>query len=166
MAEMCVITRMRRIILLLLLAFPVTLAAAETRPAPDFALPTSSGTVSLHDLRGKVVYVDFWASWCGPCRQSFPWMNSMLEKYRSQGLVIVAVDLDKTRDAAGEFLYAFSPKFTVAFDPAGKTAEAYRVEAMPSSFLVDRDGKIVYTHEGFESSKAATLEQKIRESLK
>lgn len=157
---------MRRLILLSFLAFTVTLSASETRPAPDFTLPTPSGTVSLHDLRGKVVYVDFWASWCGPCRQSFPWMNSMLEKYGPQGLAIVAVDLDKTREASGDFLYTFSPKFTVAFDPAGKTAQAFRVEAMPSSFLLDRDGKIVYTHQGFESSKAPTLEQKIRESLK
>lgn len=145
---------------------PSVFAAHPDRTsAPDFNLPTSSGTVSLKDLRGKVVYVDFWASWCGPCRQSFPWMSSMFEKYGDQGLAVVAIDLDKERDAAGAFLYEFAPRFTVAFDPAGKTAEAFRVEAMPSSFIVSRTGTIVYAHEGFEKSKAGTLEDHIKEAL-
>ena len=137
----------------------------QDREAPDFTLPTTTGTVSLHDLRGKVVYVDFWASWCVPCRQSFPWMTTISEKYADRGLVVLAVNLDKERRAADDFLAQFGGPFTIAFDPTGKTAEAFRVEAMPSSFIVSRTGKIVFSHEGFQEPKAAELEEHIKEAL-
>jgi cytochrome c biogenesis protein CcmG/thiol:disulfide interchange protein DsbE len=137
----------------------------EHAPAPDFTLPAGSGTVSLHDYRGKVVFVDFWASWCVPCRQSFPWMSSMLDRYSAQGLVIVAINLDKNREAANDFLGKFSAPFIVAFDPAGKTAESFHVEAMPSSFIVSRTGRIVYSHAGFEQAKVRTVEDQIKEAL-
>ncbi len=156
---------MRRLLLFSFLSLALTVSASNSRPAPDFTLPAGSGTVSLHDLKGKVVYVDFWASWCGPCRQSFPWMRSMYEKYGSQGLTIVAVNLDKDHEAAAAFINQYVPPFTIAFDPSGKTAEAFRVEAMPSSFIVSRTGTIVYAHEGFEQSKADKLEERIKEAL-
>jgi len=112
-----------------------------------------------------VVYVDFWASWCVPCRESFPWMASMSEKYRSQGLTVVAINLDKNRDAADAFLEKFTSPFTVAFDPAGRTAERFNVQAMPSSFLISRDGVIAWTHEGFEPSQSKDIEERIQEEL-
>jgi cytochrome c biogenesis protein CcmG/thiol:disulfide interchange protein DsbE len=159
-------------LLILVLALPAPIDFAGTRgdgaPAPDFTLPTSStssGTMSLHDFRGKVVYVDFWASWCVPCRQSFPWMSSMSERYAAQGLVVVSVNLDKKRDAVDEFLQRFPATFVVALDPAGKTAEAFHVAVMPSSFIVSRTGKIVYTHAGFDLAKARTIEDQIKEAL-
>jgi cytochrome c biogenesis protein CcmG/thiol:disulfide interchange protein DsbE len=161
----------RRLALVLLwsmLLLPADGTAANPHTAsaaPDFSLPGSSGTVSLHDLRGKVVLVDFWASWCVPCRQSFPWMTTMLERYGEQGLAVVAVNLDRNRQAADTFLGKFPAPFVVAFDPAGKTAEAFHVQAMPSSFLVSRDGTIVYSHEGFEQAKAAAVEDRIKEAL-
>jgi cytochrome c biogenesis protein CcmG, thiol:disulfide interchange protein DsbE len=158
------------ILLSLLLTLPApSNFAAGTRDdravAPDFTLPVRSGTVSLGDLRGKVVLVDFWASWCMPCRQSFPWMSSMLNRYSAQGLVIVAINLDKNHDAADTFLERFPARFVVAFDPAAKTAEAFHVEAMPSSFIVSRMGRIVYSHAGFEQAKAQTVEDRIKEEL-
>ena len=134
--------------------------------APEFTLPARTGPpVTLLDFRGKVVLVDFWASWCGPCRQSFPWMSSMIDRYAAQGFVIVSIDLDKSREAADEFLAKYRPPFIVAFDPAGKTAEAFDVDAMPSSFIVSRDGRIVYAHQGFELSKADRIEDHIKEAL-
>jgi cytochrome c biogenesis protein CcmG, thiol:disulfide interchange protein DsbE len=142
-----------------------TAFGASIRPAPDFTLSTSSGTVSLHDLRGKVVYVDFWASWCGPCRQSFPWMSTMFERYGSKDLVIVAVNLDKTREAANAFLASYPAQFTIAFDPDGRIAEEFGVSAMPSSFIVNRTGAMVYAHEGFQESKANAIEARIKEAL-
>jgi thiol-disulfide isomerase/thioredoxin len=160
-----------------LLVFVLTLPASidfaggtrEERPlAPDFTLPTSStssGIVSLHDFRGKVVYVDFWASWCVPCRQSFPWMSSLSDRYAAQGLVVVSVNLDKKRDAVDEFLQRFPATFAVALDPAGKTAEAFHVAAMPSSFIVSRTGRIVYSHAGFQPAKAQIIEDQIKEAL-
>jgi len=142
-------------------------AAGDTapRPAPAFTLPTLAGTVSLDSLRGRPVYVDFWASWCGPCRKSFPWMNDLQKRFGPRGLVVVAINLDKDRRPAEAFLREMSPAFTVAFDPAGRTAEAYGVPAMPSSFLVDAAGRIVATHAGFDSRKTAEIETRIQEVL-
>jgi thiol-disulfide isomerase/thioredoxin len=134
----------------------------QLNTAPSFTLPTRSGTVCLDSLRGRVVYVDFWASWCGPCKQSFPWMKSLHDKLASKGLVIVAVNLDKSRSAADHFLEAFEPAFTVAFDPAGKTAKAYKVWGMPMSYVVGPTGAIVATHAGFDPKHTAAVEAEIQ----
>jgi thiol-disulfide isomerase/thioredoxin len=160
--------RVSPLLLLLSLALPAGSrtgrgAGAVATPAPDFTLPTRSGSVALAGLRGKVVLVDFWASWCGPCRQSFPWMSALSERDAARGLVVVAIDLDKSREPAEAFLHEFSPPFIVAFDPAGKTAEAYDVAAMPSSYLVGRDGRLLYSHAGFDPRGAAKIEAKIEE---
>jgi thiol-disulfide isomerase/thioredoxin len=151
--------------LCILLLVALSASAADHVAAPEFTLPTASGTIALHDYRGKVVFVDFWASWCGPCRESFPWMSTMADKYRKDGLVIVSINLDKDRDAANRFLDRYTASFPVAFDPAGRSAEAYRVQAMPSSFVVSRTGTILYAHQGFEPAKAHTLEDHIKEAL-
>lgn len=155
-----------RLVFALLLLAPLALASArDERVAPNFTLPTKSSTVSLANLRGKVVYVDFWASWCGPCRESFPWMSSLSERYAKDGLVVVAINLDKDRGLADAFLQEHPASFKVAFDPAGKTAEAFRVAAMPSSYIISRSGKIIHVHEGFESAKARATEEQIKEAL-
>lgn len=162
---------MRRLLyLILLFACLISSALAagthnDATTAPDFTLPARSGTVSLHDYRGKVVYVDFWASWCGPCRQSFPWMTSMHDKYGGKGLAIVAINLDKKRDAANQFLEVYSAPFVVAFDPDGKIAEKFKVEAMPSSFLISSTGTIIVMHEGFQQATADAVEDQIKEAL-
>jgi thiol-disulfide isomerase/thioredoxin len=133
--------------------------------APAFTLPATSGTVALDSLRGRVVYLDFWASWCEPCRKSFPWMNTLRERYAGRGLTVVAINLDKSRDLADSFLENYPATFRVAFDPAGKVAEAYRVMAMPTSFVIGRDGKVRFTHIGFQTGKTAQVEAKIEEAL-
>jgi cytochrome c biogenesis protein CcmG/thiol:disulfide interchange protein DsbE len=139
--------------------------AADPPAAAGFDLPTATGTVKLDALRDKVVLVDFWASWCGPCRQSFPWLSAMSERYGKDGLVVVAINLDKDRDAAQAFLRELSPPFTVAFDPAGKSAEAFGVKVMPSSFLVSRTGRLVASHAGFVLRDADAFEQQIKEEV-
>jgi cytochrome c biogenesis protein CcmG, thiol:disulfide interchange protein DsbE len=139
--------------------------ALTGHPAPRFTLPARSGAASLDSLRGKVVLVDFWASWCGPCRASFPWLGSMQERYGPRGLAVVAVNLDKERADADAFLERYATPFTVAFDPTGKTAEAYAVAAMPSTFLLDRDGKVLLVHTGFDARKTATFEDAIRKAV-
>jgi thiol-disulfide isomerase/thioredoxin len=169
-AALRAVCRASPFLLLLALAVPAASKAARAvSPAPasaaGFSLPTSRGTVALDALRGKVVLVDFWASWCVPCRQSFPWMSAVSERYAASGLVVVAIDLDKSREPAEAFLREFSPPFIVAFDPAGKTAEAYDVRAMPSSYLVGRDGRLVYSHAGFDPRDAATIENQIKEAV-
>ena len=153
--------------LLMLLALGLATSAqsathpAVKEPAPAFRLPGVRGTIESDSLRGHVVYVDFWASWCGPCRRSFPWLARMQEKYGAKGLEIVAIDLDQERREGEKFLAQFPAPFHVAFDATGKTAEAFGVEAMPTSFLIGRDGKILERHAGFDDKHAAELEEKI-----
>ena len=147
--------------------------AAAPVAAPAFVLPGRSGEVSLVALRGQVVYVDFWASWCGPCRASFPWMAQLAARQRARGLAVVAINLDKDRALAEGFLSQYlapqalgpSAAFQVAFDPAGRTAEAYHVQAMPTSFLIGKDGTILLRHAGFDARRTADLEQHIEEAL-
>ena len=163
--------RSRTLLPLLLLALSALPAlAAPAKPAgpglaPGFSLPGRSGTVALDSLRGRVVYLDFWASWCGPCRASFPWLETMQQRYGGQGLTVVAVNLDKDRRAAEGFLKRYTASFPVAFDPAGRTAVAYGVAAMPTSYLIGRDGGILSTHTGFHPARAAELEARIQEAL-
>ncbi len=140
-------------------------ATGVGQAAPDFDLPGASGPVKLSALRGKVVYVDFWASWCGPCKQSFPWMNEMQSKYGAQGFTVVGINVDKKRTDAETFLKGTPAKFTVAYDEKGVSPTAYQVKGMPSSYLVDRDGKIIATHMGFRADENAALEAKLRAAL-
>jgi len=107
----------------------------------------------LEQYQGKVVVVDFWASWCVPCRRSFPWMNDMQAKYGDQGLVVIAVNVDRERAAAEEFLAEVPADFRIHYDNDGVVAEAFGVEAMPSSYVIGRDGEIVARHLGFKVKK-------------
>ncbi len=145
----------------LALAGPV-LATEAGEAAPPFALPTAKGeTVALDKLRGKVVYVDFWASWCGPCRRSFPWMNEMQQKYGAKGFVVVGVNVDKKRADADKFLAQNPAGFTVVYDEAGATPSAYAVKGMPSSYLIDARGNVTFVERGFLDESRPVLEQKI-----
>lgn len=119
-----------------------TLLVLLSAPAPADSL--------VAGREGKVVVVDFWASWCGPCRRSFPWMNVMLDKYAEDGLVIVAVNLDKDRSAADAFLAEVPARFEIRFDPDASMAREFGVEAMPSSFVYGRDGELIARHLGFK----------------
>jgi cytochrome c biogenesis protein CcmG/thiol:disulfide interchange protein DsbE len=121
--------------------------------------------LDLEGFRGRVVYLDFWASWCGPCRQSFPWMQTMKRTYENQGLTVVAVNLDRDRTAADRFLVQFRPTFDVRFDPSGDLAELYKVQGMPSSVLIDRHGVARFTHVGFRPVDGAVYEAQVRELL-
>lgn len=135
-------------------------------PAPNLSLPgLNDNVVNLAGLKGKVVYVDFWASWCGPCKQSFPFMNELLAKYRAQGLEVVAVNLDAKRDDARSFLAEVPADFTVAFDAKGDSARRWEVRSMPSSYLVGRDGRIVAVHKGFKADDRKELEARIAQAL-
>jgi thiol-disulfide isomerase/thioredoxin len=136
------------------------------QPAPEIAAITADGkSVHLSELRGKTVYLDFWASWCGPCRQSFPWMNAMHDKYATSGLTIVAVNVDQKRADADKFLAQFPAKFAIAYDAAGASPKSYGIKAMPTSLLIDRDGKIVQVHGGFRSEDRDVLEARLRAAL-
>lgn len=135
-------------------------------PAPQFSLPTMTGSVNLNDLKGKLVYVDFWASWCVPCRKSFPWMNEIQKRYADKGFIIVAINLDKDKKFVEKFLKKYPANFIVALDPKGNSASAYKVQGMPSSYLVDQKGDLKYTHIGFREKSKNNIELQIKELLK
>ena len=162
------ITRMLRTAIVLAAALAANGASALDKgiPAPQFELPGKDGAaVQLAKLQGRLVYVDFWASWCGPCRQSFPWMNDMQARYGARGLQVVGVNLDAKSDDARRFLAETPARFTIAFDPAGATPRAYGIKGMPSSVLIGPDGKVLYEHAGFKEADRAALEQVIQKAL-
>jgi thiol-disulfide isomerase/thioredoxin len=165
-------TRLTALPAALVIALAVTtvpgaaLAARVGQPAPALALPDAKDApVSLAGLRGKVVYVDFWASWCGPCKRSFPWMNDLAKRYGNDGFAVLAVNVDKKRGDAERFLAQVPASFTIVYDPAGGTPAAWEVKGMPSSFLVDRSGKVALATQGFRDDEKGAVEQRIRELL-
>ncbi len=134
-------------------------SAAET--APNFKIKTGTENSQLTDFRGKVVYVDFWASWCAPCRKSFPWLNEMQEKYKDKGLTIIGINLDNERQLADSFLKNNPANFRIVYDPKGELASKYKLVGMPSAYLVDKQGKIQHNHVGFRPSKKQSYEDAI-----
>lgn len=131
--------------------------------APEFKIPRleSKGMISLKQYRGKVVYVDFWASWCGPCRQSLPALNAIRKDYRKRGFEVIAINLDEEHDDAMEFLKEFPVAYPTARDTSGKVPEAYGLVGMPTAYLVDRKGKVQLVHEGFKKSDTEELRKEI-----
>ena len=127
--------------LFLFLPLIFSISAAQAQP------------LDLAAYRGKVVYLDFWASWCAPCRLSFPWMNQLQQVYGAQGLTVIAVNVDHDHAQAEQFLRETPPGLKVVFDPAGQIAGKYDIKAMPTSVLIGRDGKIRFVHSGFVAGK-------------
>ena len=143
----------------------VAAIAAVALAAPVAAQGSEASPLDLSKWRGQVVLLDFWASWCAPCRESFPWMARMREAYAGRGLVVVAVNLDENPEAAARFLAGARGDFVHLRDPEGRIAEAYAVAVMPSSLLFDREGRPVYRHEGFRSERTGEYERHIVEIL-
>lgn len=133
---------------------------------PAFELQGRGEIVKLANYRGKWVYVDFWASWCGPCKQSFPWMNEIQSKYGSKGLQVIGISVDTKAEDARKFLLSNPANFTIAFDESGATPRSYNIKGMPSSVLIGPDGKIIFEHVGFNQAEKAEVESKIKLALK
>ena len=140
-------------------------SAAHAANAPNFSLTTDKGKITLSEIKSKVIYVDFWATWCTPCRKSFPWMNEMHNKYKSKGLKIIAINLDDNSNRAKTFLKKYPADFTIAYDPEGETADKYKVKVMPSSYLIDKKQNIISTHFGFRNKDKETLELEFKKAL-
>lgn len=121
--------------------------------------------LNLEQYQGKVVYVDFWASWCGPCRQSFPVMNQLQKTYGENNFVIVAINEDSEPGAAEQFLAQYPANFTIFYDQNGELAKYFKVDAMPTSYLLDQAGTAKYRHRGFRQKDVAKLEQQIESLL-
>jgi thiol-disulfide isomerase/thioredoxin len=120
---------------------------------------------NLEQYQGKVVYLDFWASWCKPCRKSFPWMNGMVERYPAQKFKIVTINLDRDPEAMHEFLSRVPARFEIYHDSAGTLAEKFQLQGMPTSYLIDRSGQVVSRHIGFETRLIDEYEEEIEALL-
>jgi cytochrome c biogenesis protein CcmG, thiol:disulfide interchange protein DsbE len=155
MQTMQALARIRSILPVLAVLLAPLLAGAQ---AP-------STTFDLAEHQGKVVVIDFWASWCVPCRRSFPWLNEMYSKYGDEGLVVIGVNLDANRDDATAFLKDYPATFQIHFDSNASLAKEYGVEAMPSSFVIGRDGQVKARHLGFKVKRQDEYEATLVEAL-
>lgn len=140
------------------------LAAAVTAGPPADANPAPA-SLDLSAYRGKVVYLDFWASWCQPCKESFPFMEQLKQTYGDQGLVIIAVNVDHSTAKAKAFLQAMNSDLPIVYDTTGDLAAHYRVTDMPTSILIGRDGKMRYLHNGFHPEQTMTYGSQVAELI-
>ncbi|ADJ28044.1 TlpA family protein disulfide reductase [Nitrosococcus watsonii] len=148
------------LLLVAISAVPTAMAAEISQQAPDCVLKPfeKAGEVTLPQWQGKVVYVDFWASWCPPCLKSFPFLNDLHQRFSDQGLHIVGINVDEKLSDAQDFLARVPARFEIVVDPDQQCARSFDIQAMPSSFLIDRKGVIRHIHLGFRSGDTQELE--------
>lgn len=159
--------------LILGLACPLVVQALEVgAAAPEFTLPPLRATdgntaISLGDFRGKVVYLDFWASWCPPCLVSVPLLNELRKRLVAEGAAfeVLAVNVDSEPEDGSEFLLDEPVTYVVVSDPEGVTPALYQVPGMPTSYLIDATGRVRMVHEGFKRSDIDMIESEIRKLL-
>jgi peroxiredoxin len=152
--------------ILLTTSLPATALDAGDR-APDFDAPALSGegSVGLSEFRGKIVYLDFWASWCAPCLKAIPEIEKIRSEFPSASFQILAVNLDRKKKKALRFLEKHPIGYPSASDPTGRLPDQFGLETMPTSYLIDAEGVIRYVHRGFKSGDGSTLRHEIRKLL-
>jgi len=154
----------------LLLGTAASTAAAATAvgsPAPDFTLRVLDGpNLRLQEQRGKVVLVNFWATWCGPCRKEMPHLNRIADKYRSSGLVLLGINVDDDARNAADLAAKLGVKFPVLFDTDKKVSKLYDLNSMPSTLVIDRNGRVRYLHRGYQDGYEDLYDKQIRDLLK
>ena len=150
-----------------LIASTAATAIAPATAAPDFTLHAMDGpNLRLKEQRGRVVMVNFWATWCGPCRQEMPQLNRLYEKYKSSGFVLLGVNVDDDTKKAAEVAGKLGVTFPVLLDTDKSVSKLYDLSTMPSTVIIDRDGKVRYVHRGYLTGYEENYEKQIRELLK
>ena len=137
------------------------------QPAPEFTLKSlKDKNLSLKELRGQVVMINFWATWCAPCRQEIPALNTLYEKYRDAGFVLLGVNVDSESVNAIQMVSKLKATYPILFDTDKRASVLYQVSAMPTTILIDRDGKVRYIQKGYVTGIESKYQTQIRELLK
>ena len=144
------------------------MAVGVGEKAPSFSLPTlgSGQSMGLSKYKGRVVYVDFWASWCGPCRESLPMLNELRNELKRKGFEVLAINLDENTDDAKAFLKQFPVSYPVLLDPEGRIPEKYELPGMPTSFMIDKKGNVAKIHVGFKAADMPQIRKDVIKLLK
>lgn len=144
-----------------------TSAREVSGPAPDFTLKSNQGkNIRLEDLRGQVVMLNFWASWCGPCRQEMPLLDELYKRYNPAGFTLLGVNVDADVESANKLLEEIPVSFPVVYDTNSKVSEAYNVDAMPTTIFIDRDGQLRYIHRGYKAGDENEYRKIIKELIR
>lgn len=147
-------------------AFPA-LAGELSGAAPDFTLQVRGGEeISLSDLRGNVVMINFWATWCGPCREEMPHLEALHQRYSDLGFTLLGVNVEEDSRLSDRFLADTPVTFDILFDPENRVSELYDVVAMPSTVLVDREGNLRYIHHGYKAGYENEYQSQVRALLR
>lgn len=138
------------------------------KPAPDFTLKSMKGTnLNLTEQRGNIIVINFWASWCGPCRKEMPILQSFYEKYEDLGVSVWGINVEQENQAGRDFLADLNLTFPILFDATNTISATYQVEAMPTTVIIDRDGLVRYVYQGYkpgyEKKYAKAIKKLIRE---
>ncbi|MCB1697420.1 MAG: TlpA family protein disulfide reductase [Pseudomonadales bacterium] len=151
------------LLLVLVIVAPLVSAASATGPAANFTLKSAGGeNIRLSEYRGQVVLLNFWASWCGPCRQEMPELDALHRKYASLGFTVFGVNVEQDRAMAAKILRDIPVSFPILFDDDNVVSQLYEVDAMPVTVLVDRYGDIRFMHRGYKPGYELEYEQQLR----
>lgn len=155
-------------IILLLAGFVIPASASGVSgKAPDFTLKSRAGkNLRLSDFRGNVVLLNFWASWCGPCRQEMPLLEAMYKKYQKLGFTILGVNVEQDSGKAKAYLSDISVSFPILYDNTNKTSKLYSVSAMPTTIIIDRNGNMRYLHKGYKPGYEKDYKKQIKKLIR
>ena len=160
---------MRNVVAAIVAALAMSLPALAdpSGPAPQFTLAAKGGRdVSLAQYKGQVVMLNFWASWCGPCRQEMPLLESIYKKYNKLGFTMLGVNVEPDSNAANEWLKQTPVSFPILYDKESKVSKAYDVATMPSTVIIDRSGKVRMLHRGYKPGDENDYMNSIRELIR
>ena len=163
-----ILNRMSRLLLFALLIMSLPVAALElNKPAPDFTLKALDGkNIKLSEMAGNVVLINFWASWCGPCREEMPLLNNLHNKYAPLGFAVFGVNVEEDVNGAQAFLRDYPVDFPVLLDSSNQVSKQYQVIAMPTTVMVDRDGRLRYLHKGYKTGDEAKYRQMVKKLVR
>ncbi len=165
--QFLILTRFLLSVLCTLLLTVNVQAGSLTGQAHDFTLKSREGdNIRLNELAGQVVLINFWASWCGPCRKEMPKLEELHKKYKDLGVTILGINIDENPEFSKRVLKDITVTFPILYDSESKVSEQYSIEAMPSTFLVDRSGNFRFRHDGYKAGYEAMYDQQIKQLMR